>query len=77
MTPEIEEAIDDAFEYHPWSEISEIQVGKGRLVREVLARAVKVLIDCVPPSPDRTTAIRKIREALMDANSAITHNGRY
>lgn len=28
-------------------------------------------------SPDKSVAIRKIREARMDCNSAITHDGKY
>ncbi len=74
LTPEVIEAIEDAFEYHPWNAD---QVEKGKLVRQTLAYAVKVIILSVPPGPDRTVAIRKIREARMDANSAITHGGKY
>ncbi len=74
LTPEVEQAIDDAFEYHKWDDD---QVAAGKRVREILAEAVKVIVRDVPPSPDRTTAIRKIREARMDANSAITHGGKY
>lgn len=74
VTPEVEKAIDDAFEYHPWGPE---QVAAGRHVRTALATAVKVIVDQVPPGPDRTVAIRKIREARMDANSAITHGGKY
>jgi hypothetical protein len=70
----VEQAIDDAFEYHPWDEE---QVARGREVRDALATAVKVIVANVPPGPDRTVAIRKIREARMDANSAITHGGKY
>ena len=71
---EVAQAVDDAFEYHSWN--SE-QTLKGTYVRKALAEAVKVIIDNVPPGPDRTVAIRKIREARMDCNSAITHNGKY
>lgn len=74
LTPEVEKGVDDAFEYHPW-DADKIQ--KGKAVREALATAVKVIVANVPPSADRTVAIRKIREARMDCNSAITHNGRY
>lgn len=73
-TPEVASAIDDAFEYHPWDPF---QVEAGRSVRLALAEAVKTIVANVPPGPDRTTAIRKIREARMDANSAITHGGKY
>lgn len=71
---EVDKAIEDAFEYHPWTPE---QVAKGKAVREALATAVKVIVANVPPGPDRTVAIRKCREARMDANSAITHGGKY
>lgn len=74
LTPEIERIVDDMFEYHDWSEE---QTRRGRNVREVLAHAVKAIVATVPPSPDRTVAIRKLREARMDCNSAITHGGKY
>lgn len=74
LTLEVAAAIDDAFEYHPWSEDA---IARGKMVRVALAEAVKTIVENVPPGPDRTTAIRKIREARMDANSAITHGGKY
>jgi hypothetical protein len=74
LTPEVAKAIDDAFDYHPWDAD---QVESGRKVREALAEAVKVIVAHVPPSADRSAAIRKIREARMDANSAITHRGKF
>src|SRR4051812_25245999 len=74
LTPEIEAAIDDSFEYHEWNDA---QAGAGREIRRALAEAVKLMIMLVPPCPDRSSAIRKLREARMDANSAITHNGKY
>lgn len=73
LTDEVSLAIDDMFEYHPWDEA---QKAHGSVVRTVLADAVKVIIKHVPPCADRSAAIRKIREARMDANSAITH-GKY
>lgn len=74
LTQEVSEAIDDAFEYHPWTDT---QKERGFIVRMALAESVKMIIKNVPPSPDRNAAIRKIREARMDCNSAITHGGRY
>jgi hypothetical protein len=74
VTQEVTDGVRDMFEYHPWNED---QVGRGALVRNVLMAAVRVIIATVPPCPDRSTAIRKIREARMDANSAITHSGKY
>lgn len=74
LTPEVEQAIDDAFEYHKWDDR---QVSAGVEIREALAFAVKTIVQYAPPCPDRTTAIRKLREARMDCNSAITHGGKY
>lgn len=74
LTPEIEAAIDQAFDYQPWNDN---QQRAGIAVRKSLAQAVKTIVELVPPCPDRSAAIRKIREARMDANSAITHDGKY
>jgi len=74
LTPEIESAIEDAFEYHKWTDE---QVAAGAKIRTALADAVKAIVAGAPPSPDRSAAIRKCREARMDANSAITHSGKY
>ena len=74
LTPEVVAQIDDAFIYHG---LTEAQTKSGNAVRAALAEAVKVIVGNVPPSPDRSAAIRKIREARMDANSAITHGGKY
>lgn len=74
VNPEVEAEVKDLFEYHQWTDKMQ---EKGTAVREALVNAVLVIIKSVPPSPDRDVAIRKIREARMDCNSAITHNGRY
>lgn len=74
LTPDVERAVEDAFAYHQWDDAN---VKQGLAVRVALANAVKAIIENVPPGPDRTVAIRKCREARMDANSAITHGGKY
>lgn len=66
--------VEDQFQYHPWSPE---QVEAGNAVRQALAAATIAILENVPPSADRSTALRKIREARMDANSAITHKGKY
>lgn len=73
LTPEVEQAIGDAFIHHPWSED---QIKKGNLIRAALVSAVREIIRSVPAGPDRTVAIRKIREARMDCNSAISFGGK-
>jgi hypothetical protein len=74
LTGDVSATLDDMFEYHEWNQT---QAENGRQVRQALVQAAKTIIDCVPPSPDRTVALRKLREARMDANSAITHGGKY
>ena len=74
LTPDVDQTIDDMFEYHPWDAA---QVDRGSAVRKALADAVRVIVRLVPPGPDRSVAIRKVREARMDCNSAITNGGKY
>jgi uncharacterized protein (DUF3084 family) len=74
VNAEVADSIDDAFEYHKWTDE---QVLAGAKIRTALADAVKAIVAGAPPSADRSAAIRKIREARMDANSAITHAGKY
>lgn len=69
-----DEEVADVFDYHTWNDE---QIAAGKEVRKALGEAFQVVIRKVPPSPDRTVALRKIREARMDANSAITHGGKY
>jgi hypothetical protein len=74
VNQEVTDTVRDMFEYHPWNAE---QVEHGSYVRQVLADAVVIIIAHVPPGPDRSAAIRKIRDARMDCNSAITHGGKY
>lgn len=71
---ELEVIASDMFEYHPWDEE---QQQAGAIVRSILKQAFKLITKHVPPCADRSTAIRKLREARMDCNSAITHRGKY
>ena len=70
----VEAEIEEMFEYHSWTPH---QLERSANVRSALITAVKEIVENVPPGPDRTVAIRKIREARMDCNSAITFGGRY
>lgn len=66
--------VKDVMDYHPWSEE---QINAAAPVRAALSEALKAILKYVPPSADRSAAIRKLREVRMDCNSAITFNGRY
>ncbi len=74
VTPEVEKEIEECFTYAPWDGV---KAAKGGAVRKALVDAIKVIIANVPSSPTRTVAIRKLIEARMDCNAAITHNGKF
>jgi len=74
VTPEVGAAVDEIFTYQDWDSV---QKQRGAMVKNALASAVKVIIDHVPPCPTRSVAIRKLIEARMDCNAAITHRGKY
>lgn len=74
LTDEGEAILEDMFNYHPWSAA---QAEHGQKVRDALQAAAGVIIAHVPPCPDRSAALRKLRECRMDCNSAITHGGKY
>lgn len=74
LTPETAAEVDRCFAYQPWDAG---QIMAGEAVRMALALGVKALIENVPPSPDRSSAIRKLREARQDCMSAISFHGRY
>jgi len=69
------DAIEELFTYH---KPTLVQEGYYRQIREA-AKALAWCIDvCCPPGPDQTTAVRKIREAVMTANASIaTGNAQY
>jgi hypothetical protein len=74
LTAELHAEIDWVFEYQAWDAE---KIARGALIRHALAHAVKVIVQNVPPCPDRSAAIRKIREAAWSANAAISHDGKY
>lgn len=73
---EILATLKDQYDYqdHPWTPG---QTEKRNKVGEALREAASTIIACVPPSADRSVALRKLREAQKDANSAIVHEGKY
>lgn len=71
MPPELVEL----FTYHA---PTEEQKHSYTLIRETAMRLAKVINDHCPAGPDRTAAVRKIREAVMTANASIaTGNAQY
>ena len=74
VSEEVDRDIEDSFNSHTWDGVKADRAAK---VRRALVDAVKVIIANVPPSADRSAALRKIREAKMDATSAISCDGRF
>jgi hypothetical protein len=68
------ENVEEAFLYQPWGPR---QTQAGTIVREALVQAAKAILRHVPEGPDRSVALRKLREVRMDCNSAITFDGRF
>jgi hypothetical protein len=74
LTTEVGNEIEAMFQYAPWDAE---QKARGSAVKEMLVNAFKAIVAFVPPCPDRSAALRKLREVRMDCNSAITHKGKY
>jgi hypothetical protein len=68
-----EEMLRRWFTYHP---PTGDQGAAYVAIRDAAFRFAMVVAEHTPPSPDQTTAIRKIREVVMTANAAIACEGR-
>ena len=65
--------LDNIFTYHsPTSD----QVEQYSKIRNAAKEFARVVIENSPASSDQSTAIRKIREAVMTANAAIALSGK-
>lgn len=65
--------LDDVFSYHaPEPE----QIPKYNALREGAKAFARVIMENCPSCADRSTAIRKVREAVMTANAAVALKGR-
>jgi hypothetical protein len=61
------------FTYHPPSVEN---LPKYEAIREAARDFATIILDNTPPSADQSTAIRKVREAVMTANAAIACEGK-
>lgn len=71
----MEDVIETLFTYHaPTPEQQE----KYRQIREAAKSLARCIDACCDPGPDRTAAIRHVREAVFTANASIaTGNAQY
>jgi hypothetical protein len=69
------DAIEELFTYHsPTGNQPELYLA----IRNAGKELARVIDKSCPSGPDRTAAIRKVREAVMTANASIaTHNAQY
>ncbi len=70
-----EAVINDVFSYH---RPQPVQLPKYDNIREGAREFAKILVANTPASADdQTTAMRKLREAVMTANASIALEGKY
>lgn len=67
-------SIKDMFET---KEMDEEQKSACSALCHELQSCLEAIVRHVPPGPDRSAAIRKLREVRYDCNSAISHDGKY
>lgn len=71
----VSEVIENIFTYHA---PTASQVVKYQEIREAAKALVYVIDRNCEPGPDRTAAVRHVREAVMTANQSIaTNNAQY
>ena len=66
--PSPPDVIETLFTFHPPTENQRL---KYETIREVAKDLARVIDTCCPSGPDRSAAIRKVREAVMTANASI------
>lgn len=65
------DVIADLFTYHP---PTPEQIESYTLIRNAGMLLASIIDEKCPPGPDRTAAIRKVRESVMTANASIATN---
>lgn len=66
--------IEHVFTYHTASEADRVRYVA---IRDGAKALVCIIIATVPPSSDRTVALRRVREAVMYANAALALGGKW
>lgn len=66
--PELEAALEDVFSYHAPGAAGLIDIADIRAAAQEFAKAI---ILHAPQSADRSSALRHVRNAMMEANAAI------
>lgn len=66
--------VERVFTYQAWDRY---QISQAEPVKEAILALARAILRHVPDCPDRSVAVRKLRELRMDVNSAITHRGEF
>ncbi len=66
------DAVEEVFTYHA---PTDQQIAQLKEIRDKAKKLARVILHCAPQCPDRTAAIRKLREAVMTANASIVLKG--
>ena len=74
MPPLSKQDLIDIFSHHP---PSQGDTKRYQAIRAGALQFAQILIENTPPSADQTVAIRKLRESVMTANSAVALKGKY
>ena len=72
LSDEEQHALTELFTYHS---ATEEDTKRYSLINNACRLGAEVIMSVCPSSPDRTTSIRKLREARMDANASIATKG--
>lgn len=68
------ENLERVFTYQSWASD---QIRQAEPVKEAILALGRAILRNVPDCPDRSVALRKLRELRMDVNAAITHRGEF
>jgi hypothetical protein len=75
LVPDPVDPLEELFTYHKPTEVQQDAYKRIRAAALDLARQIDLYC---PPGPDRTAAVRKVREAVMTADASIaTNNAQY
>lgn len=67
-----DEKLNEIFTYHPATPLTG---PKFEHLREAAKHFAKTILLAVPPGPDRTCALRHVRDAVMTANAGVSLDG--
>lgn len=73
LTPAEQAALDDVFMYHP---ATPEQLESYQAIRAAAKDMAATILRACPECPDRTVALRGVREVVMTANAAVALAGR-